>query len=359
MPRGVRHFGDPDGERAALAVAPTAHPLLDWSVLRAGGADAATFLQGQLSNDVGMLDATHAQLSTYCTAQGRMLASLLVWHQDADYLLQLPADIAAGVRSRLQKYVLRAAVTLADASAQLRLIGLGGTGASAALTGLVDQVPDIPMAVARGAEVTVIRLHEQELFVIAVVPEHWGIVWSRLTRDARPAGTSGWRWRLIRAGLPVITAATQDQFVPQMANLEQLGAISFSKGCYPGQEIVARAQYRGEVKRRLFRLHAAAAEPAAGQPVFQAGAPAPCGIVVNAAPAPDGGFDHAGRARDRRRRSAATCAWARPMEPNCACAPSVLRLLPGRPPRRRRSAPARRSSCSSACRNTAAFAVGC
>ena len=287
----VRHFGDPDRERAALATTPTVHPLVDWSVLRAGGADAAAFLQGQLSSDVGMLDATRAQLSTYCTAQGRVLADLVVWSEADHYCLMLPTDIAAGVRSRLQKFVLRAAVTLADATAQLRLVGLGGAGASAALAGLVDHVPAAPMAAVRGTDTMVIRLHEEELFVVAVTPAQWGAVWSRLTTSARPAGTNGWRWRLIHAGLPVITAATQDQFVPQMANLEELGAISFTKGCYPGQEIVARAQYRGEVKRRLFRLHAPVAEPAAGQPVFQAGAAAPCGTVVNAAPAPHSGFD--------------------------------------------------------------------
>ena len=287
----VLHFGDPEGERAALAVSATVHPLVDWSVLRAGGADAQAFLQGQLSNDVSMLDSSHAQLSTYCTAQGRMLANMLVWHDAPDYFLQLPADIAAGVRSRLQKYVLRAAVTLIDATAQLRLLGLGGAGASAALAEFVDRVPAKPLAVARGPEVTVIRLHEDELFEIAVPPAHWSVVWRRLTSKAQPAGTNGWRWRLIQAGLPVITAATQDQFVPQMANLEQLGAVSFTKGCYPGQEIVARAQYRGEVKRRMFRLHAPVAEPAAGQPVFQSSATAPCGTIVNAAPAAGGGFD--------------------------------------------------------------------
>ena len=111
-------------------------------------------------------------------------------------------------------------------------------------------------------------MHEQELFEIVVPVRHWSNVWNHLAGRARPAGSDGWRWRLIAAGIPVVTAATQEQFVPQMANLEQLGAVSFTKGCYPGQEIVARAQYRGEVKRRLFRLHAPDTRPAAGQPIF-------------------------------------------------------------------------------------------
>jgi tRNA-modifying protein YgfZ len=287
----VAHFGDPDAELARLTAHPTVHPLTDWSILRAAGADAATFLQGQLSNDVTALDATRAQLSTYCTAQGRMLATVLVWSDGPDYFLRLPAEIAGSVRARLQRYVLRAAVKLADASADLRLIGLGGVEASAALTGLVDRAPEKPMAVVRGPAVTVIRVHEQELFEIVVPARYWSKVWNHLSGQARPGGADGWRWRLIQAGIPVVTAVTQEQFVPQMANLEQLGAISFTKGCYPGQEIVARAQYRGEVKRRLFRLHAPNAAPAAGQLILQAGESASSGTVLNAAPAPDGGFD--------------------------------------------------------------------
>ena len=286
----VLHFADPAAELAALATAPTLHPLPEWSILRATGSDARAFLQAQLSNDIGMLDASHAQLSTYCTAQGRMLATLLLWRHDHDYYLRLPGDLAAGVAARLRKYILRAAVGLADCTPELRLLGLGGPGASSALAGLV-QAPREPMGMASGAEATVIRLHERELFEIAVPAMHWRMVWNHLAGSARPAGADGWTWRLIDAGLPMVTAATQEQFVPQMANLEQLGAVSFDKGCYPGQEIVARAQYRGEVKRRLFRLHAPDARPAAGQPIYQPGQDTPCGTVVQAAAAPAGGVD--------------------------------------------------------------------
>jgi folate-binding protein YgfZ len=286
----VLHFGEPENERAALLTAPSVHPLIDWSLLRAAGPDAGAFLQGQLSNDIDMLDQSHAQLSTYCTAQGRMLASLVLWREEPGYVMQLPAEIAEAVRTRLQKHILRANVTLSDATAQMRAFGLGGPSASAALEGLVDRPPAAPWAIAHGAQVKVILLHEQ-LFVVVVSSRHWREAWDHLSRLARPAGTDAWGWRLIAAGIPVITAATQEQFVPQMANFEQLGAISFTKGCYPGQEIVARAQYRGEVKRRLFRLHAPTGAPAAGQAIFQAGESAACGMIVNAAPAPGGGFD--------------------------------------------------------------------
>jgi folate-binding protein YgfZ len=287
---GMLHFGSPESERAALLTAPTLHPLIDWSFLRATGPDAGAFLQGQLSNDIDALDSSHAQLSTYCTAQGRMLASLVLWREASGYTMQLPAEIAEGVRTRLQKHILRAKVTLSDATTQMRAFGLGGPGASSALEGLVDRPPTAVLGIASGEQAKVVLLHEQ-LFAVIVPSGHWREAWDHLSRAARPAGTAGWRWRLIAAGIPVITAATQEQFVPQMANFERLGAISFTKGCYPGQEIVARAEYRGEVKRRLFRLHAPGGAPAGGQAIFRAGDPAACGMVVNAAPAPGGGFD--------------------------------------------------------------------
>jgi folate-binding protein YgfZ len=286
----VLHFGDPAAELAALPAGPTVHPLPDWSILRASGRDAGAFLQGQLSNDIGMLNASRAQLSTYCTAQGRMLATLLVWRHGDDYYLRLPGDIAPGVAAKLRRYVLRAAVTLEACFPQLRLLGLGGPGASAALAGFVE-VPEGAMAMASSPEGIFVRLQARELFEIAVPAERWSQVWNHLARFARPAGADAWTWRLIDAGLPVVTAATQEQFVPQMANLEKLGAVNFDKGCYPGQEIVARAQYRGEVKRRLFRLHADDTRPADGQPIFAPARETPCGTVVQAAAAPTGGFD--------------------------------------------------------------------
>ena len=299
-----------------------------------------------------MLDASHAQLSTYCTAQGRMLATLLLWHDAPDYFLQLPAEIA-GERAlrRLQKYILRAAVTLTDATPQLRLLGLGGPGASAALAGLVDRAPAEPMddrARARGhrhpsARAGAVRDRRAG-------PRTGAAVWNHLAGMARPAGTDGWRWRLIRAGLPVVTAATQEQFVPQMANLEQLGAVSFTKGCYPGQEIVARAQYRGEVKRRLFRLHAPDASTrrrAADIPVRRGRAA--CGTVRRRGGCTGRRIRSARRGVDRAQPRRATCAWAARMVRRCACAASLLRLLPRRSAGRGRCARCGSSSCSTAC----------
>ncbi len=283
------HFGDPAREQATLRTSATAHPLVDAALICASGADAAAFLQSQLSNDVALLDQPRAQLSTYCTAQGRMLATLLLWRNGDAFLLQLPTALADGVRARLQKYILRAKVALQDVSRQYASIGLGGAGAEAVVNRALGVVPAERMALVHTDTATCIRLTDT-LFQITVPAQHAAQLWDQLSVWAEPVGTEGWSWRLIQAGIPTITAATQEQFVPQMANLEQLGAISFQKGCYPGQEIVARAQYRGEVKRRLHQLHAAADAARPGQEVFRASGGA-CGTVVNAAPAPGGGVD--------------------------------------------------------------------
>jgi hypothetical protein len=288
-PRSVS-FWDPGTERELLSSAPTVHPLTDWAVLRASGADAKAFLQSQLASDVELVERDRCQLSTYCTAEGRVLANLFLWSDSSGYLLHLPADIADGIRSRLLKYVLRTRVQLTDASDAVRAIGLGGPGSATALRQLVGAAPAGVMSLVRSRVATAMRLGD-DLFLAAVPRERWGGTWDDLAALARPAATQGWAWRLIRAGIPVITSATQGRFVPQMLNLEQLGAISFTKGCYPGQEIVARAQYRGEVKRRLFCLHAPAGVPEPGEEVFRPGETVPCGVVVNAAPAPSRGYD--------------------------------------------------------------------
>jgi folate-binding protein YgfZ len=293
----VAHFGHPDDERAAVANGATLHALTDDAMLEVTGEDAHTFLQGQLSNDVDALNATRAQLSTYCTPQGRMLASLLVWRRADAFLLQLPAELAAPVRSRLQKYVLRAKVKLVDVSARCAVLGLAGVGAGRILEAALGAAPAERMDKVDFEWGSVICLGS-ELYEVIVSGDSASGHWDRLAGLARPSGTRWWRWRLIQAGLPVITAATQELFVPQMANMHALGAVSFDKGCYPGQEIVARAQYRGQIKRRLLRLHAAAGAPQPGQALFAPPAAGAVGTVVNAAPAPAGGFDALGVVQD-------------------------------------------------------------
>jgi hypothetical protein len=146
------------------------------------------------------------------------------------------------------------------------------------------------MAMAQSEQAFVLCLGEQR-YDLFVAPDAAPAVWNQLAASHRPVGAPAWDWLLIDAGIPAVVPATQDQFVPQMANMEVLGGVSFNKGCYPGQEIVARSQYLGKVKRRLFLAHLDA-ESRAGAELYSPDLPdQSTGHIANIAPAPGGGWD--------------------------------------------------------------------
>jgi tRNA-modifying protein YgfZ len=263
----------PFSDAGALPLAP------HWGVIRARGADAVSFLQGQLTNDVATLGMSQARLAGFCSAKGRLQASFLVWKRGPDeVLLACSASVLPATLKRLSMFVMRAKCRLTDASAELPLWGAVGAAAQALMPGAsVGQ-----MRVAEHA--THIRLADADGTARGLVMAH--------NADAPPAELAAWptltlaAWRLgeVRSGIPNIEAGTVDRFVPQMLNYELIGGVDFQKGCYPGQEVVARSQYRGTVKRRmlLFDVDSAAAP---GQEVFHSGdAGQPAGMVVNAAP---------------------------------------------------------------------------
>jgi hypothetical protein len=287
---GVADFGEPQAERAAVLQGITLHALTGAGLLEVSGEDGQAFLQGQLTNDVRALSATSAQLSTYCTPQGRMLATMVVWRSGPSYQLLLPAELAGAVAARLRKHVLRAKVRIDEVTERYAVLGIGGAGAAEALRASCGSVPEAALdRLVLGADSLVCL--RPGLYLLVVPIEAAGACWDRLAARARPAGTQWWEWRMIRAGIPSLCLATQDRFVPQMAGMDALGAISFEKGCYPGQEVVARARYRGQVKRALFRLHAEGPAAAPGTALFDPAQPGPVGTVLNAAPAPAGGSD--------------------------------------------------------------------
>lgn len=252
--------------------------LSHWGVIRAQGEDAASFLHSQLTNSVTTLDPRSARLAGYCSAKGRLLASFLVWKNGPDeILLACRADLLAATLKRLSMFVLRAKCKLSDASAEIRLVGLAGASAAAWLGGAA---PVAAWARADHAGGSVIRL--------PVADGKSRFIWAAPATIALPdlpaLPLDAWRWVEVDSGVPVIEAATVDQFVPQMLNFELLGGVDFQKGCYPGQEVVARSQYRGTIKRRTF-LFDAAGPAAAGQEVFHSADPGqPAGMVANAAP---------------------------------------------------------------------------
>ncbi len=246
-------------------------------VIRARGAEAGKFLHGQLSNDFSMLGLSQARLAGFCSAKGRLQASFIAWKLAHDELLLVcAASVLPATLKRLSMFVLRLQCKLSDATGEVGLHGLVGPTAEALLAGLaVWEKREVDGA-------SLVRLPD-------VNGLQRGLQSSALPLPAGPAlSLDAWRWLEVQSGLPTIEAATVDQFVPQMLNYELVGGVDFKKGCYPGQEVVARSQYRGTIKRRMFLFDCEAAA-APGQEVFHSGEPGqPAGMVANAAPQPGG-----------------------------------------------------------------------
>lgn len=256
------------------------------------GADARTFLHGQLTCDIDSLSPERCQHGGYCTAKGRLLATFLIWQREDAFHMQISAGLREAVQMQLSKFILRAKVKAADASANYACIGISGEGAAQVLKQLLGTVPAAPYEVRHIADASVMKL-PVERYEIAIAAAGARALEDALSKHASAAATEVWDWLDIRAGIPVITPLTQEAFVPQMVNLDQLGGVSFTKGCYPGQEIVARMHYRGGLKQRMYRVHIAAdAAPQAGDKLYSTrfGEQA-CGMIVRAAPAPGGGYD--------------------------------------------------------------------
>jgi folate-binding protein YgfZ len=252
-------------------------------VIRAEGPDAAKFLQGQLTQDFALLDASEARLAALCTPQGRAVASFIGIRPEADrILLVCGRDILAATLKRLARYVLRAKVALGDASEEYALHGLAG--AALAGNGVDPALPPWRSVAAGPARAVTLYPCDGVARALRIAP----------AGSAAPQGPALdpalWLWSEVRGGIVTLSAPVVEAFVPQMINYESVGGVNFKKGCYPGQEVVARSQFRGTLKRRAYRVRANG-EIAAGQEVFAAGDPEqPVGLVAQAAPAPDGGW---------------------------------------------------------------------
>ncbi|ATE59908.1 CAF17-like 4Fe-4S cluster assembly/insertion protein YgfZ [Thauera sinica] len=287
-------FADAETEARAAAEGTIAVPLLHLGVIRSTGPDSATFLHNLVSNDVLRLAADDAAWNSFNSPKGRMIASFLMWSEAEGHALALSADILPAVLKKLSMYVLRSKVKLADASADTLLIGVSGAGAITALRAAGLPVPDAAMKQASDAEGSRCMRIGDAMFVVAAPAGSAPRLFDALAAGgAAKAGTAAWQLAMIRAGIPLVTAATQEEFVAQMLNYELIGGVSFQKGCYPGQEIVARTQYLGKLKKRMYRL----AIPGDAAPAPNADLFAPdfgaqsAGKLVNVAPAPGGGFE--------------------------------------------------------------------
>ncbi|HDP89381.1 MAG TPA: folate-binding protein [Thioalkalivibrio sp.] len=290
----VTTYGNPDRERRVTTSGNVFCDLSHFGMIAAYGDDAETFLQNQLTNDVTKVDASHSQLNAYCTPKGRMMALFRLFRRGDTWYLRMPRATLEPTLERLHKFVLMAKVTLEDASGALVRLGVSGPDAVEELEKAAgSRVPTEHDAVATIGGYTVIRVpgvHPR--FEVYGELESMKNLWERLNVHCAPIGASGWALLDILAGQPSVHPQTVEAFVPQMANMELINGVSFKKGCYPGQEIVARMQYLGKLKRRMYRLHSAQSEaPAPGSDVYGKGRDEPVGKVVDAQAHPDGGIE--------------------------------------------------------------------
>lgn len=257
-------------------------PLSHLGVIRVEGEDAAKFLHGQLTQDFALLGMDQARLAAFLSAKGRMQASFIGFKRSAtEVLLVCSSDLLPPTLKRLSMFVLRAKAKLTDASNDFALYGLAG-----------DAVPGGSQPAWTKADVgtaSVVHLYPADGQPRAL--------WVAPASDPAPApagpalDTALWRWSEVKSGVATLTTPVVEAFVPQMLNYESVGGVNFKKGCYPGQEVVARSQFRGTLKRRAYIAHAAA-EVAVGAEVFNtADLEQPCGTVVQVAAAPGGGFE--------------------------------------------------------------------
>ena len=252
-------------------------------VIRAAGADATTFLQGQLTQDVAQLDLTQARLAAFCNAKGRMQASFVMFKRsEEEILLVCSRDILAATLKRMSMFVMRAKAKLSDASGDFALYGVAGDA--------IESIAGNAYPACAKSDID-----DGNLVVLHAGAGQPRALWCAPAGTPAPQGPAislaVWNWLEVQSGIAMITQPIFEAFVPQMLNYESVGGVSFKKGCYPGQEIVARSQFRGTLKRRAFLVHGEV-QPVVGQEVFHRGdTEQACGTVAAAAANPAGGFD--------------------------------------------------------------------
>jgi len=262
-------------------------------LLELQGADVFTFLQGQVTNDVKQLSGQIAHYSGYCNPKGRLLALFLAFAHQEHIHLQLPKDLIAPVAKRLKMFVMRSKVEVQDVSESIIKIGLNGAKAIELLSALFSKVPQNDYELVTLENGALIKLPgNQPRFEIFTDIANAPAIWNSLSQHAKAVNAAYWELLEIQAGIPEVYPVTQEEFVPQMLNLDLLNGINFKKGCYTGQEIVARTHYLGTVKRRtqLAHIDEGATPPNPGDNVLNSNGDS-VGKVVRCAPSYNGGYD--------------------------------------------------------------------
>lgn len=289
----ITSFGNNEKE---LAYTQTENVICDLShldLLEISGDDAIAFLQGQVTNDVKLLNDSNAHYTGYCSPKGRLLALFLAFNFNHKLHLQLNHKLAEPIAKRLKMYVMRSKVVIDNVSDRTVKIGLSGNNIANLLAPFFASIPTLAYESVSMEGSTLICLPNAGVsrYEIISETERAKEIWQALKNDCKPVGKPCWEWLEIQAGIPDVYLSTQEEFVPQMLNLDALNAINYKKGCYTGQEIVARTHYLGKVKRRTQLAHiASTAMPALGDDVTDANQQV-IGKIVRCAPAIDMGFD--------------------------------------------------------------------
>ncbi|HHB92311.1 MAG TPA: folate-binding protein [Thioploca sp.] len=255
-------------------------------LIKVTGADAQQFLQGQFTNDITKVNSEQHQLSALCSHKGRIIVSFRIFQHEAAFYLLLPKESLASVIKRLQMYVLRSAVKIEDASGNLTRIGISGINSEQILTDCLFAPPaEIDSNITKDG-ITILK-------IAGTIPRYIilgdKIPIECLTKLAKLEDSQTWQLLDILAGLPTVGLATTEEFVPQMINYHNINGVSFKKGCYTGQEIIARLHYLGEVKRQLYIAKIDSNKTPQSGNNLQANEEK-VGKIVNVAPHPEGGF---------------------------------------------------------------------
>lgn len=276
--------------------APAMMGMLDSGLMRVSGADAETFLQGQFTNDISQATDSHHQLSAYCTHKGRIQANFRVCRYNGDYLLQMPKPILDKLIKRLPMFVMRSQVEITDASDDLVQLSFAGGNVSEILDSLfVQQLPQNAGDSYCAEDITILKVAGTIDRFLVITSQHKAeILINTLAMRAKPLSNSQWQLLDIRAGIPTVEESTFENFVPQMINMQLIDGVSFTKGCYIGQEVVARLKYLGKTKRQMYLAKTESdACPAPGTPLFSPDSSSGqgAGSVVNSQPSPTGGCE--------------------------------------------------------------------
>lgn len=250
----VAHFGAPERERRIICAGTVMADLSHYDLLKISGADATDFLQGQLANDINAIEIGQSQYSAWCSHQGRVISIIFVMRMADDYLMLVPGNLTSIIGEKLAMYILRSQVRLEQIIDQI-IFGVSGPKSESKIHDIDLSLPAAEYTHSFKDGVLISRipgLTPRYIFITNLKKSK--DIWSRLDVQSAPVGKNAWNLTDIRSGIPLIDEDTSENFIPQMLNLDEIPAVNFKKGCYPGQEVVARMQYLGKSKRKMYHI---------------------------------------------------------------------------------------------------------